>query len=829
MPLTDNGDRASKLRALLERVSGGSFREGLGEMALCFLAWEPRLAQMDAAAAAGDGGWAQGNLDKLRSQFVDHFQSSHLGWTREDTDGAFGLFRHCGSFADWYRVVIATFGIKVSFDAGSPQIPLDHARAWQIATNRVDPDSVVAFLFAEEGPMQDTGQLRDWPPITPIGANDFDEIMNRGIADLHVHMGGVRSGYIMWRRIMHKPDMLRFVTRYRPKEMRKLLPDQMNFVQRESDQIARLADVLSGRAVPSHLEDALRQLWVTRDGPLSKPRDEILAESATERLMLAKAWQRLLSTEEESKKYALEAALDRYLFVKTSFMKHHRQPEQANPGLGGFRRFFHSTAQASPKSLKPTSYAISPKREGRELAEYATYIAQSRPLKRLELRIAPKENPVEYHRFFKFWSETEDEFGFAGCDIRFAVHFKRSLDSKRDEPASDSLRRFLSKLDLDSAQLHAYRRKSGEVWQENVHRIARVDFAGQERDLPVHLAALCMNLVRGLQSALKAIDNDTADERLHRFWRMHHMRNEATQRVDLPKLGVTCHAGEDYAHPLEGLHSIASAVEVLEMGAGDTIGHGLALGADIEKFDAHNSPGRLTARGSQFDALLWLLFELEQNDSLASSSEISGLRHFVLDEVRHIYGRQAARLQTLQDLRHLSTERICPLCRAQRTDSVSVRMRRAELEDASCAGIRAERVPLDKLVYNLGPVLKRVQERLLKKLVEKGIVLELNPSSNLRVSGSGSMAEAPFIAIVNLHRACLATVNSDNPGVYGTRIENEFALVVSALRDVGISRTEAMAIVDRLRRIGLESVYWPKKDTKAQSAARSGAHSPIGL
>lgn len=270
----------------------------------------------------------------------------------------------------------------------------------------------------------------------------------------------------------------------------------------------------------------------------------------------------------------------------------------------------------------------------------------------------------------------------------------------------------------------------------------------------------------------------------------------------------------------------ASAVDLLEMSAGDTIGHGLALGTDIERFNARNSPVRLTTRGGQFDALLWLLFELEQHDSSASSGEIVELRNWLLDEVQKIYGQYAAGLHTLQDLRKLPAERVKPLCVAFPSRShMAARMRHAELKAGQCATYRAQRVPIHHLVYGLGAALKRVQARQLNRLADLGIVLEFNPSSNFRVSGSGRLAEAPFVAILNsLREKCLATVNSDNPGVFGTRIENEFALVSRALKEVGLSRTESMAVVERLRRVGREAVYWPRKSLHTVGgASQAGA------
>ena len=51
-------------------------------------------------------------------------------------------------------------------------------------------------------------------------------------------------------------------------------------------------------------------------------------------------------------------------------------------------------------------------------------------------------------------------------------------------------------------------------------------------------------------------------------------------RRDLPPFRATAHAGEDFVHLLSGLRSVDEAIEGLQLGPGDRIGHGLALGVN---------------------------------------------------------------------------------------------------------------------------------------------------------------------------------------------------------------------------------------------------------
>lgn len=813
---TPKGERGD-LRALLERVSNSAFSGNMMEFAAALLGWSARIpfggvGGLDASLLSA------GHLDRFRSAFCRDFQDSHPRWAREDIDAAWGLcLRHCTNLSDWYRLIIGSVGLTVRFDGREPEVPIEHARDWNFIADRLDTDAIVALLFAEQGSQQPVDRLDDWPLVTRIGEHDLGVVLAHGISDLHVHIGGIRSASVQWRRALRDPGSIRFLARYSPRALDKLLPDERDALVKE-------------RAV---IDAVLKDLW---DGTaeLSKcwrpPREDgrdlgalIKAEARAERQMLVAAWRRLVDLGSAGSPpaglplqaaYELEFQFDRYLYAKHVFLKHHRQPEKTNPGLARFRDYYRTTERLSPKGRASRDrLRNAPRAKQRELAEYAAYVAQSAPLRRLELRMAPPGNlPADYHRFFKLWKDVEEKFGLLadGREVKFAIHFKRSMGAETLTVAR--LAKFLCTLDRETAALHAYRRKSAPPWDEHVDRISRVDFAGQERDLPVHLASFCMNLVRGRPDALKALCGAGIHPSLHRFWLTLQERGEATQRIGRQKLGVTCHSGEDFAHPLEGIYSVASAVETLQMEAGDTIGHGLALGADIAKFDAQNSPTRLTSRGSQFDALLWLLFELEDQDGGHVAGDTARLRDFLLAEARALYARAASGLTVLEQLRGLCHERVGPMSdRARSPRDLVARMRQAECADAVCVARRAERVPIDAVVRKLSAEITRAQEKVRSALSEKGVILEFNPSSNLRISGGDSIAQTPFVAIISLLQTkCLATVNTDNPGVFGTRIENEYALVSSALKDAGFGRAGTLEVIERLRRVGMEFVWWPK-------------------
>jgi hypothetical protein len=143
-----------------------------------------------------------------------------------------------------------------------------------------------------------------------------------------------------------------------------------------------------------------------------------------------------------------------------------------------------------------------------------------------------------------------------------------------------------------------------------------------------------------------------------------------------------------------------------------------------------------------------------------------------------------------------------------------------EYLDVDCARLRAERVPVAHVVSELAAEINSLQRTWIERLADRGIILEFNPSSNLRVSASSRVQDIPFVAVLNaLRDRILATINTDNPGVFSTRIENEYAIALQALEACGIDRAGRIAIADRLRDVGMRFVYWPARATHTEELA----------
>jgi adenosine deaminase len=100
------------------------------------------------------------------------------------------------------------------------------------------------------------------------------------------------------------------------------------------------------------------------------------------------------------------------------------------------------------------------------------------------------------------------------------------------------------------------------------------------------------------------------------------------------------------------------------------------------------------------------------------------------------------------------------------------------------------------------------QDEVIKFVRERGVVIEINPSSNLRMTRTKNFRDGAYLPLVEkLGDDGLVAINTDNPGIYNTRIEQEYAIVYKGLRDRDMTRTDAMRIMEKIRLAGLSSAY----------------------
>jgi hypothetical protein len=788
--------------------------------------------------------------------FAAHVESSHLAAenrsAREDVRAIFAEIsasdqsRHdpqIGLIA-LLRQIIRLFGIEIYIESRSVRVSLNSLAGWYQVTDRLDAEALLCLKLAEFGFAEEVAALDRWSLVTPISDRDLDGLVSSGVSDMHQHLGGLRSPHVIWLQLMAGRVATDQISYFDRATMDALTADPAAHRARiiERERIERLA--------AAHLDGCNGHLWRYFFKPLAQLRDcappwpqdgvsggpdaEAIEELVLrERVMLARGFARLIALSgsdaggHRADACRLEHALDLYIHAKSRFISNHRQAVRSNPGLGRHRQFTDSTKigwererqQRPPRSAEVQSY---------EYTEAVYFIAQSPALQRVEMRLAPANVPQDYTRFLEAWELVEERMksvaavrpGRALPEMRFSIHFKRSLDRRGGVAQDKRVREFLTELDIYSAALHEFRldrhdANTGPAGSPIVTRIARIDFAGQERDIFPDRAAFAMNLLRGDEVALGLLDARIAgfqpSKDFHGRWLELKEKERLQTPVTLPRLGVTCHAGEDYAHPLEGIHAMMTAVEALRMRAGDSIGHGLAIGRDVARFHREVAPHVLTTKGAQFDALIWLQHTLTVHAPAEHMHAILRINAWLWRKLMEIYRTTDLQPASLTAFREVARLRRGPI--PERETDLDTLYLPAKIWWHECwdPDVQKERLApeaLASVLYDMETTIAWAQDYVAREMAKRGVVIELNPSSNWRISQARYPSEIPFISILlRFGTFIIACVNTDNAGAYGTRIENEYAIALFGLMEAGVSRTEAITLLDRLRVAGLSRLH----------------------
>jgi hypothetical protein len=756
--------------------------------------------------------------------------------SRTDIDLAVELFlqRHRAR-TDWYRALIKPPAITIEWREQQPFIAPESVARWELAANFFDRDALLTFDLADKRltDAENSAELRglsNWRTLAWVSDHELREITGRGISDLHVHLGGVRIAQALWRDLMDGYE--------------------------DSTQLRILGEAYAEDRFPTHDRssprnriDRARDCWRklvrcvtdnTGDPPdVPKAPDTWATWSSErlnfERLVLVRAWSNLLRSSAAGPDCELLKALHGYLGYKHEFHRIARQPLfESPPGLRYFDEQFFRRTQRARRAWTGSlgaRWGYSPRRDFGPYADACMYLVESPHLRRLELRVAPGwKTAADAVRQFKFWDIISQEVerylkqcGHPAVEIRFAVHFVRSRkgSTQRPEVETTETGRIMSDLDRSSALLRLALRQPKPEYRHIMSAVARIDVAGQERDTQIAHFIMHMRLLRGDAEMIQVLEGAGGGKKGHpcRRWlpTWLHLRESRAHLPSLsePGLGMTAHAGEDCGDILDGVSQIGVAVDHLALRAGDSIGHGLALVAP------HDGPStatiRMLPRGSQLDSLCWLHEMLAQlGERLPDQFEV---RSMIERLGRDIYGEalrereNPVRDARFDDFVWVWKHKMLP--KKKDYDAASQlrqQMVRLEYEEDMVIRGREQQAEVDPARRRLDEAVDRVRKILLDRIKERRIVIEINPASNLRIWGADQLRESPAVELMRQTAdGLLVCINTDNPGVFGSRIENEYALILQGLLEGGVSAGKARDLLERARAVGMELMHWPPR------------------
>jgi len=292
-------------------------------------------------------------------------------------------------------------------------------------------------------------------------------------------------------------------------------------------------------------------------------------------------------------------------------------------------------------------------------------------------------------------------------------------------------------------------------------------------------------------------------------------------------LRLTVHAGEDFVHLLGSIRRIGEAYDFLDLREGDRIGHGVALGVNVAHW-ASRAVGLAIPRGERLFDLMWTWRTIMRADADALRPWLPWIAQEACRVACDIFGEDASanvlnrfvlNLHSTVDLARAGfpggsgrTRRVTPASRAPTGPT-------RQADQFVDSWLRDRRVferayalePID--VARETPLVQALQDHVRTLLARAGIVVEINPSSNLLIGNLGDLTDHPLWRLCppgadqsgsTRVRVC---IGSDDPITFATRLPEEYQLLADAMTEAGLAMHQVDAWLERARAAGMNTRF----------------------
>lgn len=353
----------------------------------------------------------------------------------------------------------------------------------------------------------------------------------------------------------------------------------------------------------------------------------------------------------------------------------------------------------------------------------------------------------------------------------------------------------------------------------------------------------------------------------------------------LPQLRVTYHVGEDFLDVTDGLRAIDEAILFLNLDCGDRLGHALALGISVSDWYRSKQYYLSIPKQDYLDNIVWLYhalirYNISFSDNLKNRIEKDFAKYFgeiyrkhmddqfirairkdkedrggvwthkdnLVFDIHAYYDAWKLRGDTPELYRrgyyYNNETYISPYDRNAVNYSFPIDFEvRKNSEPAILyyyyhyskevreAGKQNADIKVD---YEYIRAVEQVQKAMQKELVKRGIGIETNPSSNWMIGTFSRYDEHPIIKWFNngltvdseALRECpqlWVSINTDDQGIFNTKLENEYALLARALEkkkdekgEYIYSKAMIYEWLDKIREMGIRQSFYEEENPLAE-------------
>lgn len=343
-------------------------------------------------------------------------------------------------------------------------------------------------------------------------------------------------------------------------------------------------------------------------------------------------------------------------------------------------------------------------------------------------------------------------------------------------------------------------------------------------------------------------------------------RTAVSPQTLYPTLRITYHAGEDFLDPIDGLRAISEAIRFCEMTGGDRLGHAMALGVDLEDWYTVKEHHVLLRKQAILDNLVWLYGQMHryniQNPETEGYIQKRFKKYFTEIYTRNLKKTPNSLLYSVDVMDYYSSLQLRgndpylyslnPEVGEGQFDALEEKIREEAAINPWKILKGTERY--DELsttlyhYYHFNYAMKRasdeideltiprcvvqtvcmVQEQMRYEISQRNIGIECNPSSNFLIGTFKDYLKHPIFRFNDeslyplydprsqiRNPRILASINTDDLGIFSTSLENEYALIACALEENNAYCPEDQIILpdniykwlDNIRQNGLDQSF----------------------
>jgi hypothetical protein len=326
------------------------------------------------------------------------------------------------------------------------------------------------------------------------------------------------------------------------------------------------------------------------------------------------------------------------------------------------------------------------------------------------------------------------------------------------------------------------------------------------------------------------------------FQRLREQSQRASQALahlgHVPPFRFTVHAGEDFRRLAEGLRRVHEPILFHMVGPGDRLGHAVALGVDPRRW-ATASPLIRQPREERLEDLLWELHLYREQCIAVNASRLEAVRGEVAELSSRIYDRIIPADLLIEAWRRRHSPRhlerlgypymgaLAPRQPAALSDADALLQRYLTDFTVYARGQSSVEVPVTEQEIQ---VLQDVQRFLRRLVAQRGMTVEVNPSSNMLI-GDVPFEAHPIFALQPVAGMRAAeggpvpvSLGDDDPLTFANCLPDEFGYLYFQLIRKGVGAQDAMQWLDQVRRNGLRARFTlPRYSRLPGPMAGSGA------